>query len=356
MTTVNELYGNDTSLYDYLIEGVEEKNKKIKELKNMSFNEKQFAIFKMYYDGLCNSDKDIIKTVVKRNPFILMKMDSLIEEANLASVYKSDSLYNREKACPEIMAQYNLLINKILVLAKELGISNSLEICVLYSYLLWNGFLSKNKTNVFKSEGRKFIWGLLFADIMDGIGVCLNHADMLRDILNASGYTSIILENSFNEHSTINYKIGIEIKGMTDDIARPFSEKLFRKRKANHAFNLIEENDKIYIYDSTNLLLHKLMNSSYCELVNGKGKSELFPYQSYSFVNSKEEEKLLDRLFTDDKFISPYTRSDFVSVCEVNLEMIKNSISLFEDFYSDVRPNIIGISEETDKIVKKRKR
>ena len=112
----------------------------------------------------------------------------------------------------------------------------------------------------------------------------------------------------------------------------------------------------MYIYDSTNLLLHNLVNSSYCELVNGKGRSKLFPYQSYSFVNSKEDEKLLDRLFTDDKFISPYTRSDFVSISAVNLEIIRNSVSLLEDFYSEARTDIIGIAEKTDEIVRIRKK
>ena len=354
MLTVNELLGNGKTISEYITTSFEDQNKKIEELRNMSFNERQFTIFKMCYNGLSKGDKALLEATIKKYPFILNRIYPLIDEANIALEHKMSSLYNREKRCTDIMEEYNLLINKILLLAKELDISNSLELCILYSYLLWNGYLSKTKENVFKSYGRKFINGLYFADIMDGIGVCLNHADMLRDILKISRYTSIMLENSQDDNINVNYKLDIERNGVVD-IPRPLSERLFRKKKANHVFNLIEENNKLYIYDSTNMLLYNLVDSNYSRLVNGKGKNKLFPYQSYDFTYSKEEEELLDKVIMGVNNTSPYTNEDFVSTSEVNLEIIRNSVSLLEDFYHEARIDIIGIAEKTDKIVRTKK-
>ena len=354
MLTVNDLFGEEKLISEYIIEGLQNQEQQIEEIKNMNFKERQYTIFKMFYNGLSSNDKDLLRKATARYSFILTRIYSLIDEANAALEHKKISIYNREEACIEIMTQYNSLINKISILAKELNMSNSLELCILYSYLLWNGYFSKTKQNIFKSEGRKFITGLYFADITDGIGVCLNHADMLKDILNSCDYTSVILQNSFDDTTKVNYKIDIERKNIKDE-HKSLIEKILKIKKANHVFNLIEENNKIYIYDSTNLLLYNIADSNYSSLINGKGKNKLFPYQSYYFTYSKDEEKLLDRLISESDYTSPYTKEDFISTSEVNLEIIRNSITLLDDFYTEARSNIISISEETDKIMSRQR-
>ena len=79
----------------------------------------------------------------------------------------------------DIKGYYSSLLDKTKKLALELGLTNSLEISNLFSYLLWNGYFSKTKQNRYQQLGRKNISGLFYADIMDGIGVCLNHAYVL---------------------------------------------------------------------------------------------------------------------------------------------------------------------------------
>ena len=137
------------------------------------------------------------------------------------------------------------------------------ELSNLFTYLLWNGYLSKTKQHVYRIEDRKMIIGLAFADIMDGVGVCLNHADMLKDFLNTCGYNSSTMINLVDKNIKSNYKFDIERKS---EKAKKKTEILnlamcpIMKKIGNHAFTLIEDNNKLYIYDSTNLMLLNVIN------------------------------------------------------------------------------------------------
>jgi len=231
---------------------------------------------------------------------------------------------------------------------------NSLELSILFSYLLWNGYLSKNKEYIFSSNDRKYIIGLFFTDIMDGRGVCLNNSEMLKDFLEVTGYNSSIMQSYYNNTATRNYKIGINIRNDEPE-EKSSMLKRFLKRDANHVFNLIEENDKLYIFDPTNLLLHKIINKYKSALINGKGDFKLYPYQSHMNCSSIKEVELLDKFITTDNYLSPFTRYDLISISQVNLEIIQNNISLLEDFFEEVHPYILGISEEKSKILKREK-
>ena len=96
------------------------------------------------------------------------------------------------------MENYNELLSKMSSLSKELNFQNSLELNILFSYLLWNGYLSKDKEYKFSSNDKKNIPGLFFSDIMDGRGVCLNNTEMLKDFLVFNGYSSAIVQNYYN--------------------------------------------------------------------------------------------------------------------------------------------------------------
>ena len=69
-------------------------------------------------------------------------------------------------------------------LANELNLTNSLELCVLYTYLLWNGYFSKDKQLKYQTVGTNCIPGTYPYTIMSGGGVCLNFSEMLTDFIN----------------------------------------------------------------------------------------------------------------------------------------------------------------------------
>ena len=68
------------------------------------------------------------------------------------------------------------------------------------------------------------------------------------------------------------------------------------------------------------------------------------------------KEKILDSLFTTDTFPSPYKKNDFISTCEVNLELIKDSTSLVEDFYKEAKRDLLKISDKSKKVLSKKRK
>ena len=329
----------------------EHKKQLIKELKKTTHSEREFIIFKYFYHELSNYDKDTIMYLFKLNPFIFEKLFKYIEYAKESRKYSEVSFYNRG-CCVELVTIYKSLLNKMSSLSKELALSNSLELSILFSYLLWNGYLSRNRKHEYK-EIEHDILGLLFIEIVNGDGVCRNYSEMLKDFLKYNGYNSIMLANYFDYNTNVEYKMDIDridsykIQNISD-------KSWFKKKKANHVFNLIDDNG-LYIYDPTNLLLYRLQNKDICHLINGKGKNIIYPYRSYDLCYAKEDEKLLDRLFTEDSFSSPYDKTDFISTSEVTLELMRDSTTLLEDFYKEIRPDLVGISKETKKVLAKNK-
>lgn len=354
MISSNELFGHEKSVAEYIMEELENREKRIEEIHNMSFNERKFTIFKLFYNGLNESSKQLLTEATKKHPFILEGIYSLIEEANQALFHIKLSLYNREEIGINTMEHYKELLKKISKLSQELNIGNSLELSILFSYLLWNGYLSKDKTYKFQSSNRANLSGMLFTDILDGIGVCINNSEMLKDILNECGYNSCILVNHLDNFMTVHNTYKIQRNGISE--RRNILKEIITIRKANHAFNLIEDNNKLYVYDSTNLLLYNITNCNYAKLVNGKGKNIIFPYKSYFFCLNKNEVDLLDKLLTGAFTPQIYTKEDYTCIGTVNLDIIKNSSQLLEDFYSDIIGNIVNISNEINKKVKQRHR
>lgn len=329
---------------------------KIENLMSLSAKEREFAIFHLFYEELNEKDKMLLKEATRKHPFTIGNLYPIMEKGNAAKLSKLCTKYNRTEIFSEPIEKYKLLLEKMSVLARELNLNSSLELSILFSYLLWNGYLSKEKKYKFQSKNRKFIMGLFFEDIIEGIGVCLNHSEMLKDFLNHCGYSSCIIPNHLDDYIKVDYKLNIKRPGVSKGSKLISLVDLFKKAKANHTFNLIEENNKIYIYDSTNFLLYNIVDEDNSKLVNGKGKNKLYPYQSYNFCISSEDDALIDRLITSSDYQSPYTKSDFISISDVNLEIIKNSITLLEDFYIEAKKDMIDISETTNKIIKKKKK
>lgn len=330
-----------------------ENSKLIQELINSNLQERKFLIFKLYYDRPNIETIKLIEQWLPQHLFAYLGVASTIAIAKFAYLHKEYALESR-KAYSEVMSKYNSLLGKMACLSKELDLNNSLEISILFSYLLWKGYLSKTKENKFESENRKMLTGLYFADIMDGRGVCLNHCEMLKDFLSICGYSSVMLMNYASNDVKITRVLDIKrkINDSADNVVATLLSllKIVKRNNINHIFNLIEEDEKLYIYDATNLSLHSIDNSFSASIINGGGRRKLYPYQSYNFCLSERDCTLMDKLLTGKITPSPYTKEDFISIGRVALEIMKNSHCLFEDFYTEARPDIMGISEETDKI------
>ena len=175
---------------------------------------------------------------------------------------------------------YSEILNKYAKLANDLGLEDSLEICILFTYLLWNGYFSVTKTHAYNDNNLASIEGAFAFDIMTGKGVCLNFSTMLRDFLLECGYNASNLINVDDKESKINYRIPvkrkyIKNKNINVNSTNHLISKIKSKKYGNHVFTLVKDGEYIYAYDPTNLLLLDIKNINVAKLVNGKGTYKL---------------------------------------------------------------------------------
>lgn len=325
---------------------------------------RQFEVLKMVLEATKDKEGTKLSELIDDDTFdklIELGDWSLIKMILFSLVIKGingEFLSNRKDDYGITECFYPELLNKMKQLAGELGLNNSLELSNLYTYLMWNGYLSKSKSNIYKTEGRKLIRGLYFADLMDGIGVCLNHSDMLTDFLNVCGYESAVINNYFGKDVEFNYRLDIERKTAKDSLKRKilylFVASIIKKI-GNHAFSLVVDKEKLYIYDSTNFMLLEVVDPFTAKTINGTGTFELHPYFSFMYAIDDKEIQAMHKLFEMRDLSSPYSRKDFIYTGEANIELFNHNIELLDDFYDDVRPSIVSISDATDKIKARRR-
>ena len=249
---------------------------------------------------------------------------------------------------------YKEILKECRKLALTLKLENSLEIANLYTYLLWNGYFSEDKKLTYQRNDRLNIPGLYSYDIINGKGVCLNFSDMLSDYINEfEEYGAATLINTLGKDFKRNYKVEILRNSIKKTIPQKLIAQLLNpyiKRTGNHTYNLIRENDNLYIYDSTNLSILDIINNKKALFVNGKGKSEIKPYLSY-FLNPTEKSiKTLDLLQTTSEFSSAYNINDFILSWDYCLDLFQRNKYVLDDFYSQIEKNINNISKNNSSI------
>lgn len=272
------------------------------------------------------------------------------------------SYNNNNDSHDEINMYYSSLLDKTKRLALELGLTNSLEISNLFSYLLCNGYFSKTKSNICDSKESKGMYGLLYADIIDGKSFQVCNTEMLKDLLNSCDFAATNLFNTISKSSKIDVDYRLPLEKQTTPLSTGQKVKSFllspiTKRTGNYSFVLIRENDKIYIYDPTKLSLFEVTDSFNANLINGNGTTKLHPYMSFLYLKDITKEMIaLDGLFEISNLSSPYNREDFIITSEANIETFKKNIDLLDDFYADSFEERRKISKISDRLVKTRRK
>lgn len=324
---------------------------KIKEmLKELTPEQIEFFFFKIFelysdsYEEIINyfeEDVDNIRKIHLKNLLITQFKNKDLTQKRILDL-NTNSLEN-----------YKEILKKFKILADELNLSNSLEIANLYTYLLWNGYFSKDKKLKYQIHDRLLLPGMYSHDIMDGIGVCLNFSDMLTDIINEFDYSAATLINHANKNIESFYKVDIERAKEKEKFYFKLLSPLIgilTKKIGNHAYNLINENGKLYIYDSTNLSMSKLDSKWNSIIIAGKGTHDIKPFFSYYVNDSKKAVSTLDLLHTTSDIESPYNKKDFIITWEQCLELFFNSTYLLDDFYFEIVNNINEISNGNKKL------
>ena len=243
------------------------------------------------------------------------------------------------KMFPASLTAYKSIINSTAQLCHELGLDDSMDIFVVFNYLLWNGYFSKDKDYFYTMAGRTNMFGYYGADIINGQGVCLNKSHMLDSLFKTMNYESHMVFNKVDKKMTLAYKTDIErkIKNQGESSIKIWSLLLepISNITGNHACTLVKKDNVYYAYDPTNLCVFKLDDFLQANIIGGTGSITIKPYSLSLFenLNNRKIVEIVDSYKNVGSEIQPYDIDIVKTSFEENLELCRNNTALFNDFH-----------------------
>lgn len=178
---------------------------------------------------------------------------------------------------------------------------------------------------------------------------------MLTDIINLYDYNAASVINVFDikqkkyyipkiERNIAKANIGQKLLNI---VTTPLANKI-----GNHAFTLITDKDKMYIYDPTNFMIFNIDNKYKCSNIWNTGKCKLKPVFSHYINHSEKSDFALGALNLNNEYNSPYNSKDFLISFENCIENFSNNKNLLNNFHEEIINNI-NIINDNSKEVKK---
>lgn len=263
---------------------------------------------------------------------------------------KFQDIYKESLVC------YHNVLNNYKKLAQELNINSALELCHLLAYMLWNGYYSVTKEHFYSINGRLLLPGMFSFDVIKGKGVCSAYSCLLDDYLTTCGKESspLICDIPKNKNEiSCDYELNIE-RNVDIRFRDIFLSKIkhitigqFTRKSGNHAITLIEDVNKIYAYDPTNLYALNIKDSHTATIVNGKGEYEIKPLLVYLINPISIYSKMYDKLIEND-IENGLTREEFITSFRKIKNLVYENNSLLNDAYDNIHSNLEFIDEQTD--------
>lgn len=265
------------------------------------------------------------------------------------------NFYDNEKEGTYLNA-YKEIISKTADLLKYIKMDNAFDASLIFQYLLWNGYFSKDKNLKYSKDNRFNALDAFGADIMRGYSVCLNNSDMLTRVLNSLDIPSRILCCSTNELKLPNDNRILKpndnqfVKHI--DNSSPWENFLINHIIGNHAIVVFNHEDLDYVIDPTNCYFIKPSGYKKLKFFNTdnilkikKRTSVLLnslsnPLEERSAI-SKDLDHILLNLFMQSKSKSSKINKEFLS--DIYYKAIKSyatNIELFKDFHTEITPQI----------------
>ncbi len=286
-----------------------------------------------FYGSLTSEDRENLVNAIG-----LGSLDSEVvlgtnNAAQFCQLYYADSLEH-----------YYTILENYKDLAQILDIKSSLELCHFFTNLLWNGYLSASKEQLYKNRGLFLLPGLCSFDVIKGGGVCLAYSSFLDDYLEMCGKKGATLACGVKKHDiTINYM----------PIERKMDEKQIPLENINgeylHTINLVEEDSKMYGYDPTNLCGLTISNFEEASILNGNGTFHLLPLWTFTLGYKIDYHHLFEKIL-QNSFSSNLTEEEFLTSAEKIITRFNDNRSLINDVYDNIHPDLDFISQQMDEI------
>jgi len=278
---------------------------------------------------------------------------------NNVKIFSNVSTQEKEIIKNEVFYHsYLSIVKKTANLIKELGVNDPFHATVIFEYLLWNGYLSKNKNLIYSISNRICNIALPGADIMRGKSVCLNNAAMLSDILNDMGIEAYTIGANVKENeANLKYKPNIErIINNEVELKDKLLAKLVSitplKNAGNHAVTLFKAEGKYFLGDPTGLAFSNFTDFLKAKYVGSNLEIDIKPWVMLisKTLETDEFHKIIVATFllSDEQTLTVENVKDF---SETAMDLCYRNSSLLDDFHDD-NVNDINTVAKTLKIIK----
>lgn len=265
---------------------------------------------------------------------------------------------------------YKEFIKEYDKLNKTFNFNDPVQIYGMFNYLVWKGYLSKNKKFEFAKDSTKDIKKLYGANVITGQGVCRHIAPMLSDILNEhkikSGVLLVAQKENNNNIAMVNENwtkdaifdhlaVFLKEPKLYDKFLKIYEEKrdlgkqldtndiknlneLLKKQneeqkdKVNHVITFATTNEKNYFLDPTQSRIYRV-DVDDKNIVSDKELKCRIDNKGLTFMYGLKDKINANKFLKEEK--PTITFKDQLEVVFKTYDICKQNHDIFEKFYKD---------------------
>ena len=269
---------------------------------------------------------------------------------------------NHTKDIIQIRNLYQEFIKNYNKLNKIFDLSDPIQIHIMFNYLLYKGYLSKDKEFQFSGKQARDINCLSGTNVITGQAVCRHISAMLTDILNDYGIESSQLGVYYRDYS-ININILDEQKYTKEELINwvrthiinekkyDFAMKLIEK-VGNHAISFAFKDGKSYFLDPTQTRIYRMSESDKkmlyddeCELPIRYTSSLALSNDLKNFLRIKE--RLASQYPSVSKEEEKLMIEETMKICNGNSDIFENFYTENSELYDDISSKVLKIRKKT---------
>ena len=112
---------------------------------------------------------------------------------------------------------------------------------------------------------------------------------------------------------------------------------------------LIKDNNKMFVYDPTNLAVLKINSKDSASLINGTGTFVIKSMETLLFMPNADHKNLIEQLILVNHYPS-YSRKEIIFSFEEMMELLKNNLPLLDSAYENIHPKLEDVCSQIDKL------
>lgn len=232
----------------------------------------------------------------------------------------------------EMKKLYNEVIINVASLIKAFNLENPCEVFAAYVYLYRNGYLSHNKKFIYDTDMKDFplLKGL---DVVRGTGVCRSLAEMLSDILMASGFNSNVCSVNANaifmekEHKLCEKEIISSEQG--DKYSKIIGKITSKMKLPNHSITSCNDDENSYYFDPT--------GDSY---LHRKGNKLILPNDNSQSIKICSNFDIMPKVFGHERILKVNSKlgevsnEEYIKMYKKAQQLLKENKDYLEIFYA----------------------